>query len=113
MKQTTGRGRDNLPVACSLSGPELAGRRRKLADDVLINTLRVEELEDGYEFGFPGSAGWLEKLVEVINAERMCCPFLTFTLHLEPGEGHISLRVTGPEGTKEFIEAELMSPLSG
>ena len=72
--------------------------------------MRVEELGDGYAFKFPGSAGYAGKLVEVIEAERACCPFLSFVLFFEPDGGPISLRVTGPEGAKAFIEAELMPP---
>jgi len=110
MKETTERGSDHLPVACSLSGPELARRRSELAGDIFGNTLRVEELENGYEFGFPGSAEWTEKLVGMINTERACCRFLTFDLRFEPDGGPVSLRVTGPEGTKAFVETGLIAP---
>ncbi|PLS84626.1 MAG: hypothetical protein CYG60_16960 [Actinobacteria bacterium] len=65
-------------------------------------------MKDGYEFVFPGSAGWATKLVELIDAERACCPFFAFELRFEPHGGRISLRVRGPEGTKEFVKAELM-----
>lgn len=111
MKEKAGRGRGNLPVvACSLSGQGLADRRRELADEIFSGMLRMKELEDGYEFGFPGDAGWPGKLAGMIEAERECCPFLTFALFFEPDGGPISLRVTGPEGAKDFIEAELMAP---
>jgi len=101
------------PIACRLSGPQEIQDRRRLLGSVFEGVLRVEELEDGYAFGFPGSAGWAERLVEMINAERACCPFLTFALFFEPDGGPISLRVTGPEGAKGFIEAEMMAPPAG
>lgn len=101
------------PIACSLSEPDLAQRRRELTREAFGSALRVEALEDGYEFAFPGGEGWATRLVELIEAERACCPFFAFELRFEPGEGPILLRVRGPEGTKEFIATELGGPAVG
>jgi len=108
-----GRGGRSLPIACNLSEPDLARRRRELAGNVFSGALRAEELEDGYAFVFPGSAGWATRLVEMIIAERACCPFFAFELHFEPGEGEILLRIRGLEGVKAFIEGELIASRSG
>jgi len=43
-------------------------------------------------------------VTELIMAERECCPFLKFELSLEPGMGPVSVRMTGPAGTKEFLK---------
>jgi hypothetical protein len=91
-----------LPLACSLSGQEEAGRRDEV-EKILEACLRVDELEDGYEFRFPGSAEWTAKLTEFIVFERECCPFFAFELVFEPGGGPIGLRVRGAEGAKEFV----------
>ena len=98
------------PIACSLSEPELAERRRELTREVFGGALGVEDLEDGYEFVYPGSVRWATRLVEIINAERACCPFFAFELRFEPGGGPILLRVRGPGGAKEFVEAGLIGP---
>ncbi len=113
MKDAAHHPKSVPPIACSLSGPDLAERRRELAVDVFEGALGVEELQDGYEFVFPGSAGEAIRLVELIDAERACCPFFTFELRFEPRGGPISLRVRGPEGTKEFIASELGRPETG
>ena len=105
--------RNTLPVACSLSGPNLAKRRQELAEDVLAGALWADELNDGYAFAFPGSAEWANRLVGMINAERACCPFFAFELAFDPGGGQIVLRVRGPEGAKEFFEAELVGLRAG
>jgi hypothetical protein len=42
-----------------------------------------------------------------VAAERACCPFLRFELALEPEEGPIRLRITGPADTKGFLASEL------
>jgi hypothetical protein len=64
-----------------------------------------EALADGYAFRFPPAA--LESLARFVANERKCCPFLTFVLEVSPAEGPLRLRLTGPEGTPAFLEAEL------
>lgn len=113
VKNVTRHDNAHLPIACGLSGPDLAERRRELAGDVFEGALGVEDLEDGYAFVFPGSAEWATRLIQLINAERACCPFFAFGLHFEPEGGPIRLRVRGPEGTKEFVKAELVEPGDG
>lgn len=63
----------------------------------------MAEVEDGYEFRFPGSAQWAIRLTEFITFERGCCPFFSFELVFEPGEGPIRLRVQGPKGVKGIV----------
>jgi len=41
-------------------------------------------------------------------AERECCPFLTFELVALPNQGPLIVRVTGPDGTKEFVRSVFM-----
>ena len=42
-----------------------------------------------------------------IANERVCCPFLRFRIELEPEGGTIHLTLTGPTGTRAFLESEL------
>ncbi len=44
---------------------------------------------------------------EFITRERLCCPFFRFELALEPGSEALALRLTGPEGVREFIRQEM------
>lgn len=97
-----------LPVACGLGGREKRERREELSLEVFSGRLETEELDDGYAFVFPGEAGWAEKLVHFVAAERECCPFFAFELLFEPGSGPISLRVRGPEGAKELAREEFV-----
>jgi hypothetical protein len=93
-----------LPIACNLSG-DAQVRRREAARGMLDRSRLVGEMEDGYEFAFPGDAEWAMRLTEFIVAERACCPFFTFELAFGPGG--ILLRVRGPEGTKQFVGEQL------
>jgi hypothetical protein len=59
------------------------------------------------------TAGWVG--VEPVSScmlvfERQCCPFLRFNIRLEPGEGPIWLELSGPEGTKDFLNSFLTLP---
>jgi hypothetical protein len=63
------------------------------------------DTEAGYVFRFPSSS--FEQLARFIVNERKCCPFLRIELSSEPEEGAVWLRLTGPEGTREFLAAEL------
>ncbi|MGH7579993.1 MAG: hypothetical protein ACREM9_07460 [Gemmatimonadales bacterium] len=65
----------------------------------------ISELPDGLGFRFP--AGEYDSVTEFVGRERLCCPFLTFTLNVSPDRGSLHLRVTGAEGVKDFIRAEL------
>ena len=96
----------DLPIACTLSDSE-RNRRQETTADVLGQARRVEELANGYSFGFPGSAEWGNRLLNLINAERACCRFLAFELLFEPDLGSIWLKIRGPEGAKAFVEEDL------
>lgn len=60
---------------------------------------------NGYRFRFPSEM--LDKLMEFVSRERRCCPFLTFSLTVTPSSGPVWLEMTGPEGTRDFLAAEL------
>jgi hypothetical protein len=94
----------NLPLACSLTTGELRDREATLLGQFRSGVLEREELPDGYEFRIPGDASWIRLVAELIAAERECCPFLAFELAAQPNRGHLTVRVTGPAGTKEFVE---------
>ena len=48
------------------------------------------------------------RLAEWVTLEQRCCPFLDFSL--ETGRDGVMLRLTGPEGTPEFLREELQLP---
>ena len=73
---------------------------------LLFETVQnVEEAENGYTFTLPNQTDIL-KLSEFIINERRCCPFLTFTLTIEPDPKSITLLLSGPIGTQEFLREE-------
>jgi hypothetical protein len=69
----------------------------------------VQELPDGYAFRLPTNPEMLLLVAEDLNMERLCCPFLRFTLEIEPNGGPFWLRFTGGEGVKEFLRMSFES----
>jgi len=95
-----------LPIACELSEGGRRSRREEISRELFGECQDVRELEDGYEFVFPGGEEWIEKLARFVAEERGCCRFFAFELFFEPGLGPVLLRMRGPEGTKEFLAAQ-------
>src|SRR3981081_2478932 len=88
----------NLPVACSLNGPEFQDGRSSVLGRRSEVVVETKELEDGYAYRFPSEAIWIGELAELITFERQCCSFLRFNLRLDPGDGPIWLELSGPAG---------------
>jgi hypothetical protein len=100
----------DLPIACSLAGRGYAARQAELRQGVLAEAASVEALPDGYRWRFT-RADVVARLGSIVDAERRCCPFLRFALVAEPALGAVTLEITGPSGTVEFL-AEWIAPAS-
>ena len=99
---------DDNPVACCLSDAEFRKREATLLAQFKSALTATEELPDGYSFRIPGERRWLALVADLIMAERECCPFLTFQLTAEPKMGALTIRITGPDGTKPFLKSILV-----
>jgi hypothetical protein len=77
----------------------------------LLNRLFADHAQErrdvagGYAFRF--DAACLDDVARFVGRERLCCPFLTFSIELSALDGPLWLRLTGPDGTREFLDAEL------
>ena len=98
------------PFACNRAA--LTPEERTRHFDVLGPALRskataIRELPDGYEFQFAPDAATFRMLAEWADGERLCCPFFDIDLRFEREGGPLALRLTGREGVKQFIRADL------
>ena len=100
----------NTPIACSLTALELREREATLLEQFRSAVLETEELDAGYVFRLPGDATSIGLIAELMVAERECCPFLTFDVTALPAMGPTIVRITGPDGTKEFVKAVICEP---
>lgn len=97
----------STPLICNMNVFTPAERESHIQNTLqLYQTVQdIREAENGYEFLFPSTTD-LTKLTEFVSKEKMCCPFLVFMLRIQPNEKPISLTLTGPEGTQEFLREE-------
>jgi hypothetical protein len=95
----------DLPIVCTLDPATLKTRRDGLLHELVRRAEHREARTDGYRLRFAPSPEALTLIGRTINAERLCCRFLRFTLTVEPDEGPILLDLTGPAGTREFLSA--------
>jgi hypothetical protein len=64
-------------------------------------------LPDGYAFELRNDSDVLLRAAEFISLERLCCPFFRFELQVERDGGSVWLSLTGRDGVKPFIMAEI------
>jgi hypothetical protein len=99
----------NIPIACTLDAIPADERsaHSSLAAQLFGQLIQEHrELADGHEFRFRLES--LEALARFIANERKCCPFVNFDLAIVAGSDHLTLRMTGPAGTRELLRAELL-----
>ncbi|MDT4954956.1 MAG: hypothetical protein QOJ02_3094 [Acidobacteriota bacterium] len=97
------------PFACNMDAIKPDQRQQHLAtaSQVFHAVESIRELPNGYAFQLPDESEMLQLVTEFISLERLCCPFFGFTLEIEPEGGSVWLQLTGREGVKPFIRAEI------
>jgi len=96
---------EDIRVACCLSEKELRKRVATLLARFESAVIATEELANGYVFRVPGDRESMVVVWDAIVAERECCPFLTFELIAQANMESVSVRITGPAGAKDFLQA--------
>jgi len=96
-----------LPIACALTPEEIGAMRSALLPGLVARAAATEPIPGGFRWRFDPQADLIEEVAAVIDSEHRCCRFLRFVLHVEPGDGPVSLEVTGPEGTEGFLSTLL------
>jgi hypothetical protein len=102
--------RQESPFACDRLALTSAQRKRhfdELTPQVHAMVKSARELPNGYEFEFAPDSASIGKIAEWVAGERLCCPFFDFDIRVERERGPVWLRLTGREGTKELIRADL------
>jgi hypothetical protein len=98
---------NHAECTCRLAGAEF--RDRVTASRKILRLAKARnELCGGYVFQFEASSERVHQLAELIDAERQCCPFLTFVLQVPAHKNVLILEIKGPEGAKRLIRAELL-----
>ena len=85
---------------------ERAGHLAK-TDKLFRVVQEIRELPNGYSFKLPNDSDLLLTAAGFISLERLCCPFFDFNLEVESKGGALWLSLTGRDGVKPFIMAEI------
>ena len=98
-----------IPVACDLKALTAAERerRRTLVGALAQAIVACAELDHGFELRVDSAKLNLPALAEWIALERRCCPFLNFTIELAAGDGPVTVALSGGDGVKDFLRAEM------
>jgi hypothetical protein len=96
-----------LPLACSLDAPALAGR---LAEMRAIGRDAFLSADPSGVLRFRAAPDVRLRLERIVAAEAACCPFLG--LELEEERDALRLTVTAPEGAEPVV-AGLVEAFSG
>ena len=98
----------HIPLACDMgvSTPTERELHIQTTKELFQSLQTIRDAEKGYEFSFPNRSELIVNVAEFISKERLCCPFLEFILTVAPGNEYITLLLTGPVGTREFLRAE-------
>jgi hypothetical protein len=108
-------GQPHFALACDLTAIPAGDRERHaaVARQLLGAARERRELADGYAVRLPADLGTALLLAEFIARERLCCPFFDFTVQYPRGGGPLWLSITGPEGAKAVLSAELGLDVAG
>lgn len=94
----------SLPVACSLTDPDLRKRLDLLRSGLFAQTRSVREDDESFTFAFENTDTNVEAIVNVVLLERQCCPFLHFTVSIRPQPDELALRIGGTGEARTFVE---------
>jgi hypothetical protein len=108
---TDTRSKHEDVIACDVSAltPEQRDRWMIVGRQMYAAAEEIQDLPNGYALRLPSTSEMLMIIAEDLTMERLCCPFLTFTLELTPHQGVFWLRMTGNEEAKAFLKISFES----
>lgn len=100
---------EESPFACVMTAiaPEQRSAHIATIEKLFASVRSTRELPDGYAFELSNESDVLLTAVGFIVNERLCCPFFDFALEIQREGGLVWLSLTGRDGVKPFIMAEI------
>ncbi len=97
------------PFACDMTAipPERRDKHFATIGTLFRSVESLRELPNGYAFCLSNEPDVLVTAAQFISLERFCCPFFEFSLQVEREGGAVWLALSGREGVKPFIMAEI------
>lgn len=91
-------------VACTLTAGQIKCQADHLIPGLVARAHKRQWTADGLHLSFAPTSDSLAAIVETIDRERICCAFLAFTLRVPMSGMDFTVDVSGPPGTREFLE---------
>ena len=97
------------PIACNPGAftGEDHGKWQALGKRLIAENKGRRELANGFAFELDRTPVTLREVAEFVEFESKCCPFVDFTVRVPSGGRGVLLEMTGREGVKEMLAAEL------
>lgn len=89
---------ENPPLACvpnAVPADQQEYWVKELAPKLYGSVQEIKELPNGWAWRLPSTSEILLLVAQDLNVERLCCPFVNYTLEIEPDQGPFWLRMTG------------------
>ena len=96
-----------ITITCKLTSPQLQKYKTKVIAGLKNDILERKELKKRHSYKFKAIDNVIDELAEFVKTERACCSFFSFTLSISAYKNEVWLKITGPQGSKEFINTEL------
>lgn len=103
--------RKELPVACchTVFTKDQRIEYKSIWGELETRRIGIKELDNGYQYQFPGDTETLRLINEWVIMERKCCPFLTFSVIASNVDESVLLQLTGNEEAKAFLRTDIQS----
>jgi hypothetical protein len=94
-------------IACDPTAVPAEEREQWIAagKQVYASVQDMQELPKGYAFTLAPDSAMLLTLAQYVANERLCCPFLQFTIEIGAQGSPFRLHLTGGTGVKEYIRS--------
>jgi len=96
-----------IPIACNLDALSASERERRTSLTARIrgSAAEIRETETGFRLRLHPDPDLFRDVVDLIELERRCCPFLEMTVTFSPGAGPVYFDIGSGAGVKDFLVA--------
>lgn len=99
--------KERAKMTCKLTTPELQERKRTVIAELKSVVKERQEETNAVRYKFESADKDIDLVSNFIKTERLCCDFFEFSLRVESSSNFMWLKLSGPDGVKDFIQEEI------
>lgn len=96
----------DLPIACDTSAIDDPEAHDRSTNALLSKREEMRKIDGGLAFRYPGTIDYARRILDFVEHERRCCPFLTFEIVFESESRAIWLVMGGDGRVEAFVESQ-------